>query len=476
MKVDYPVNNKSILSQISRSRELWDGKQKKYQLVEGRYNINDNIGRNVDQYYRKFKKHIGQTKYGENIKQKLEEILFINFDHTHQDLFIMNSVSYSNIGYPHEIKRIRDKVFFSLRLSHLQFDRTFFYFDGNEIRIVSFYPEQNNHLVDKSLDEIHEFIVLNYFYYYKIVKRRNFSVTNHEIPVFEFLDEIEKNTDKFDREPFEETTKLLKIINKNSKFIIHKNQLLFWSLFNLMLDDYFSIWDKTKIQIDKIKSEFPLDDEGKILFIENKSFLLLVKKHQSMIIEKDKKYIHNFVKIGKYLDSKKQTVQLLYYIFEKSKSEENYNDNIGILRNEIHLYNQILFHSIRMIDSLLKDDYFSFYEVYELFDNQKVFNTSYENESIGVLENIVTSVDNMTSELSERLSEISLSIYNVGSKIISSIEDLSWNTQSSIESLTDQLDHRLREVNSGIQMGNLLSSIQTYQLYKINKNTKSLRG
>ena len=60
----------------------------------------------------------------------------------------------------------------------------------------------------------------------------------------------------------------------------------------------------------------------------------------------------------------------------------------------------------------------------------------------------------------------------LGDRIVSSIEDLSYITKES----TKMLDNRLGEIDSSIKTNNLLTLIQTYQTYKINKNTKSLRG
>jgi hypothetical protein len=53
-----------------------------------------------------------------------------------------------------------------------------------------------------------------------------------------------------------------------------------------------------------------------------------------------------------------------------------------------------------------------------------------------------------------------------------SISDLSYVTEKTGLSL----EKRLSEVNSSIQTNNLLTLINTYQTYKVNKNTRSLRG
>jgi len=63
------------------------------------------------------------------------------------------------------------------------------------------------------------------------------------------------------------------------------------------------------------------------------------------------------------------------------------------------------------------------------------------------------------------------SIQEVGEKIVDEIGNLSYVTEESNRMLSNQL----QEIDSSLQTNNLLTGIQTYQMYKINKNTKSLR-
>jgi hypothetical protein len=62
-------------------------------------------------------------------------------------------------------------------------------------------------------------------------------------------------------------------------------------------------------------------------------------------------------------------------------------------------------------------------------------------------------------------------IREMSKSINESISDLSYVT----EKTSSSLEKRLKEVNSSIQTNNLLTLINTYQTYKVNKNTKSLR-
>ena len=63
-------------------------------------------------------------------------------------------------------------------------------------------------------------------------------------------------------------------------------------------------------------------------------------------------------------------------------------------------------------------------------------------------------------------------IRDMGNQISNSIDQLSYVTEESNKQLTEQLS----EIDSTMKVGNLISVINTYQNYKINKNTKSLRG
>ena len=59
--------------------------------------------------------------------------------------------------------------------------------------------------------------------------------------------------------------------------------------------------------------------------------------------------------------------------------------------------------------------------------------------------------------------------------IVNRLDKLTYVTENSFKELNSSITNELKSVNSSIKFNNLLTSIQTYQTYKINKNTKSLR-
>ena len=81
-------------------------------------------------------------------------------------------------------------------------------------------------------------------------------------------------------------------------------------------------------------------------------------------------------------------------------------------------------------------------------------------------------VSQKLTNIGDGLENLMYEIRDMGNKISNSIDELSYVTEESNRQLTNQLS----EIDSTLKVGNLISVINTYQNYKINKNTKSLRG
>ena len=203
------------------------------------------------------------------------------------------------------------------------------------------------------------------------------------------------------------------------------------------------------------------DNNGQLDFIEGgDDYLTLLKKHQSKIVEIDRTYIQQFIKVSNYLTQKKQNLQV---IFERLKDSVNQSqlDELGeILKQEIHTYNIILLNSLHMINSLVEDDMITFYDIYEKFDKLNMFTSNWENQ-----------VTEKLDEVNLNLVELMKELRDVGERIVGSIDNLSYITEES----TRQLTSKMEEIDSTLKVGNFINVIQTYQMYKVNKNTKSLR-
>lgn len=245
-------------------------------------------------------------------------------------------------------------------------------------------------------------------------------------------------------------------------------------------------FEKLKIEKDKelkiLKQNFTLkfdkDKNGTIDIIEGENeFHDLLEKYQETIISKMKEYnqnyVHQFIKVDNYIQDKRKNIQLL---FERIKNVENkhsqvqYKERIidkndfinyeDTLENEIYTYNLIVFNSLNLITSLINDNQIVFYNIYEKFDKLDIYTSNWEKD-----------MSKNLSELNKNIKDLISKIQNMGNEIQQSIGNLSYVTQKSQE----QLSEKLIEINSSVKVGNLINSINTYQNYKSNKNTKSLK-
>ena len=212
-----------------------------------------------------------------------------------------------------------------------------------------------------------------------------------------------------------------------------------------------------------ILKDLDKDSNGEVDLVDGESFNKLLTKNQKCIIEIDKNYIQKFVKISIYLKTKKSNTQKIFDSIKDTKNDNELNELFNLLKNQIHTYELLVFHSISMVTSLVESDLITFYEIYECFDQLGVFNSNWENE-----------VSNKLTDIGDGIKDLMYSIYQMENKIVNSIDNLTYLTQDSFEELNNSVNKQLSSIDSSIKFNNLLTGIQTYQMYKINQNTKRI--
>lgn len=222
--------------------------------------------------------------------------------------------------------------------------------------------------------------------------------------------------------------------------------------------------NEVRITLESKISTIDKNGDGKADIVDATDLMKLLNKNQSKIIDIDKDYIHKFIRISNYLKQRSQNIQSIFNSLLHEESIKNREELIGILKNQIHNYESLMFHSINMVVSISTNNLLVFYEIYETFDKLNVFNSNWENE-----------VSEKLTYIGSKLDDLMYSIYNMEQNIVSELSNLSYVTQGSFEDLNRSVTSQLKEVKSSINTNSLLTGIQAYQLYKINKNTKELR-
>lgn len=203
-----------------------------------------------------------------------------------------------------------------------------------------------------------------------------------------------------------------------------------------------------------------LDNRGKgeIELAQINDFNLFLKKFQNEIIQVDKKYIHQFVKVSNYLKAKNKNIQRIFKSIKVASNDEEFEEYVKILRGEIHCYNLVLFNSLNMIVSLVGNNWITFYEIYETFDKLNIFRSNWENE---LSQQLSRMDDNLTS-IRDNLNRLKDNIQKLAYEIMDEIGELTYVTEESNRMLNSQLE----EIGSSVRANNLLSAINTFVIYR----------
>lgn len=253
--------------------------------------------------------------------------------------------------------------------------------------------------------------------------------------------------------------------------------------------------EETKITI----MEFDSNNDGEVDIVESiEEFDKLFKLNSELIIERGKEYNQNFthqlVRLSNFLVTKKNNLNRLFslikelieggeihddfhewwwepgggfwYVNSKNGQREFYGDInkknceflVNLVNEEVHSFNMLSINSLCFISSLIDNDQITFYTIYEKLDKLNVFNSNWENQ-----------VSDKLSFLNEDLKSFVLEMRHYNQKLIHSINELN---SISIEN-QKMLEQKLEIIGSSMETNNILNMINSYQTYKVNRNTMS---
>ena len=208
-------------------------------------------------------------------------------------------------------------------------------------------------------------------------------------------------------------------------------------------------------------TELDKDSNGEIDLVEN-DFNKIIIQNQKQIIAIDRNYVQQFVKISNYIKTKRANTQKIFDSIRFTKNQKELEAKVSLIRNQVHAYEQMVFHSISMVSALLSDDMITFFEIYEAFDKLGIYNSNWQNE-----------VSSKLDKIGNQLNALLVSIYQLENSLVSELNNLSYVTSESFGSLQSAMESQLKGIHSSISVNNLLSGIQSYQLYRLNQNLLS---
>jgi len=232
---------------------------------------------------------------------------------------------------------------------------------------------------------------------------------------------------------------------------------------------------EVKVKVEKTYTQFDKNGNNVLDVTETNGYVELLNQMKDELQEKGEEHVHDFIKLKKFTQEKRENLNSLFKILKTVETHRDFNFYVNVLKNEIYIYQKFVFHSMSMITLLIEGDKFSFFEIYELFDELNVFDSKWERDLSEKLNTINTSINESSKLIEGSLKEINNSIYSHSIQMNKKLDKLTYTTENSIKTLTNNMNTRLKSINSSIDTNNLLTLINTYQVYKINKNTKSLK-
>ncbi|MDC6481460.1 hypothetical protein PQY73_01495 [Schleiferiaceae bacterium] len=211
-------------------------------------------------------------------------------------------------------------------------------------------------------------------------------------------------------------------------------------------------------------STLEVDTSGLVIPAAGEDLLSLLKKHQNDVQSFNVEFVSKFVKISNYLKQSKETILLMHKEIEGINDDYLKTRCLTLLSDQVSNYNVLTFNSFIMLTAIVEEDLITFYEVNEFFDSLNVFDTHWQKEVLDELKHG-----------NSKLEKLLISVISLESAVAQGFNRLSFVVSDSIEQLTNSVSRELKGVKSSIEFGNLLNTIQVYQMYKINKNTKGLR-
>lgn len=155
---------------------------------------------------------------------------------------------------------------------------------------------------------------------------------------------------------------------------------------------------------------------------------------------------------------------------------------IGVLKNQIDTFNLLSYNSMIMIISLVEKDLITFNEIYLTFDKLNIFNSNWENEVSNKLVNIDSKLDDLIFSINKMETSITNEILKMSimsqinmNRLNKSVSHGNMMMNESLKGLNSSLSSNLKSIGSKMNLNNVLTGINTCQLYTLNKNTRSLR-
>jgi hypothetical protein len=224
---------------------------------------------------------------------------------------------------------------------------------------------------------------------------------------------------------------------------------------------------KMDVEIEKINKQYlsiAIEDSLKVLPSVAKGSKVFIEKLNKQSDLYDHNHFNKIIRFVTFIEDSESKYNKSYKSLVKDYVSKPKKEDAEDLVKQ----HQLLHSEYKLLNALctcVKSDKVMYNKVYNGLEDRGIFLTDYEKLTMEYLASIASDISQVVgylANINDSLLEINDGIGGINSSL--------W----SIDSNLNDMSFSLQEIDGGIKAGNILKSVQTYQLYKINKNTKSI--
>ena len=175
----------------------------------------------------------------------------------------------------------------------------------------------------------------------------------------------------------------------------------------------------------------------------------------------DSNIISNLTKLENHILKKRKIILDNLILINDYVITDYIQELIDLIINAVNELNCIFFHSINMFNSIIKDDMLTYNRIYQKLDEFQVFNSVWENNLNMKLSDLNANIENVN----ERLEIVNQNVTQVGVTVVQGLKQIEYASNRGFS----ELGIAVKSVNESINFNNLLTGVQVYQNYKLNK-------
>lgn len=308
---------------------------------------------------------------------------------------------------------------------------------------------------------------------YEFIENKKLFITEYGINLG---DKKENKVVLIEKERKEDLTKRFNTIKKyvTQKISINKEKKEITE--NISLHKQKLIENKKRVSIVLKNIDF-LDNHDTI---ENSLFGSIILKEkilefQSEITQFGHNYVEDLVDVSVFLENKCRSLEKIILQIKSSFNDTKHKSYLKLIDDGVKSLNKLNYYSLNFLNSVIEKDLFTYNSLRKVFDEMSVFNKKWENDMINNLTSLNTNIQNLENSIVDMTYQTIDSIRQFENSTVSRLDQIDQTTRESVNELNKSLSSKLTNIDDKLGFNNMITSIQTYQTYQINKNTKSLR-